>query len=232
MRELDREFFKALKGIANVVPVVGKSDTMTFDERQKYLLELKEMFLDLEKSCGVNIFDFQEVPNDVDGWIPSETVINLPNADEEVKSEAESVNSADSGSAEVFVETHLNLSESINRASSMSISPRVPLPKIPNVFAISSDVSGYRIYPWGTVESENPYHSDFSRLQTLIFENGYINAFRRLTQQFTSKLPPIKKGGEVTKKDVFVFILIAFVTALISFVAKRYRFTANSTEVQ
>jgi hypothetical protein len=42
----------------------------------------------------------------------------------------------------------------------------------PNIFALVCDTSNEREYPWGILSIDNPKHSDFRRLQMLLFENG------------------------------------------------------------
>jgi septin family protein len=46
------------------------------------------------------------------------------------------------------------------------------LPRIPNVYAVVCDPKYERIYPWGSCEVRNEDHSDFLRLQKLVFEAG------------------------------------------------------------
>eukprot|EP00607_Mallomonas_marina_P002455 CAMPEP_0182429104 /NCGR_PEP_ID=MMETSP1167-20130531/25519_1 /TAXON_ID=2988 /ORGANISM="Mallomonas Sp, Strain CCMP3275" /LENGTH=459 /DNA_ID=CAMNT_0024612441 /DNA_START=221 /DNA_END=1600 /DNA_ORIENTATION=+ len=60
------------------------------------------------------------------------------------------------------------------------------LPRLPNTFAVVCDVRYEREYPWGTVEVKNDEHSDFIRLQKLIFEAGlHIKGLRDMTQRKT-----------------------------------------------
>jgi len=46
------------------------------------------------------------------------------------------------------------------------------LPRAINIFAIICDVKYEREYPWGTADVRNDEHSDFLRLQKLVFEAG------------------------------------------------------------
>lgn len=120
--------------------------------------------------------------------------------------------------------------------SGLSSTDRQPerLPMIPNVFAISSDKSGYRVYPWGTVETENANHSDVPRLRSLVFEKGFINQLRNSTQQFTRKVyqqqkKKILKG--VTIKYLFyalgcmlVLLGMGFFSYSLSSISSKHRY--------
>jgi septin 2 len=44
--------------------------------------------------------------------------------------------------------------------------------RLSNIFAIVCDSSSERIYPWGTLRIDDYRHSDFRRLQSILFENG------------------------------------------------------------
>eukprot|EP00599_Poterioochromonas_sp_BG-1_P009812 CAMPEP_0173142156 /NCGR_PEP_ID=MMETSP1105-20130129/5924_1 /TAXON_ID=2985 /ORGANISM="Ochromonas sp., Strain BG-1" /LENGTH=372 /DNA_ID=CAMNT_0014055501 /DNA_START=91 /DNA_END=1206 /DNA_ORIENTATION=- len=231
-KEIDKVFLSELTHVANIVPVVGKSDTMTVDERRNYLVQLRDLLNTLKVKNGVNIFDFHEDAEDrefiPDPFSPSRnhsqptfSVVDLsqhindsPRAyAEEIEQQEDKASTAQSDD-EVIVEStfHSNssqstptqekkeLSSSVSQLhsslsaplviSQQSTQPRAePLPKIPNVFAICCDSNtGYRVFPWGTVETENPAHSDVPRLRSLVFEKGYINQFRSLTQSLTTTI--------------------------------------------
>ena len=76
----------------------------------------------------------------------------------------------------------------------------LPLPRIRNAFAVVCDTSesGKREYPWGSLDIYDEQHSDFRRLQRLMFESNHITRLRELTQEmsvalhhpFTSKPGP------------------------------------------
>jgi hypothetical protein len=51
-----------------------------------------------------------------------------------------------------------------------------------NIFAIVCDPSSVREYPWGRLEIDNEMHSDFRRLQRLVFDSQKIIPMRKLTQ--------------------------------------------------
>lgn len=231
-KEIDKVFLSELTHVANIVPVVGKSDTMTVEERRNYLVQLRDLLNTLKVKNGVNIFDFHEDAEDRE-FIPdpfspcrnnsqptfsvvdlSQHINDCPRAyAEEIEQQEDKASTAQSDD-EVIVEStfHSNssqstptqekkeLSSSVSQLhsslsaplviSQQSTQPRVePLPKIPNVFAICCDSNtGYRVFPWGTVETENPAHSDVPRLRSLVFEKGYINQFRSLTQSLTTTI--------------------------------------------
>jgi hypothetical protein len=44
--------------------------------------------------------------------------------------------------------------------------------RVVNIFAVVCDPSNQRIYPWGTLRIDDAEHSDFSRLQSVLFESG------------------------------------------------------------
>jgi len=44
--------------------------------------------------------------------------------------------------------------------------------RLANIFAVVCDESNQRVYPWGTLRVDDNEHSDFRRLQTILFENG------------------------------------------------------------
>ena len=60
-------------------------------------------------------------------------------------------------------------------------------PWLRNVFAVICDVSnlGLRMYPWGTVDTQDEAVSDLRRLQRLVFESGSITRLCALTQQMS-----------------------------------------------
>ena len=60
IKELDTMFFRELRELAVIVPIVPKSDTMTISERQSFLLELQSHVKSLKHELGDVIFDFEE----------------------------------------------------------------------------------------------------------------------------------------------------------------------------
>eukprot|EP01040_Poterioochromonas_malhamensis_P010551 gene10551-11488_t len=96
------------------------------------------------------------------------------------------------------------------------------LPRIKNVFAVCCDnKTGKRVFPWGTIDTENPDHSDFPRLRSLIFEGGHINLLRELTQKLSNKH---KQKGKAFKRyniDDIPNVIIAFCLAFFAFLCIR-----------
>ena len=66
----------------------------------------------------------------------------------------------------------------------------LPLPRIRNAFAVVCDTSesGKREYPWGSLDIYDEQHSDFRRLQRLMFESNHITRLRELTQEMSVAL--------------------------------------------
>jgi hypothetical protein len=61
IKDIDREFLKQLTGLAPIVPVIGKADTMNISERREHLLAVQGLLQELTITCQVPIaFDFQE----------------------------------------------------------------------------------------------------------------------------------------------------------------------------
>lgn len=96
------------------------------------------------------------------------------------------------------------------------------LPRIKNVFAVCCDnKTGKRVFPWGTIDTENPDHSDFPRLRSLIFEGGHINLLRELTQKLSNKH---KQKGKAFKRysiDDIPNVIIGFFLFLFAFLCIR-----------
>jgi len=62
--------------------------------------------------------------------------------------------------------------------------------RVPNLFAVVCDSSPERVYPWGTLMIDDPNVSDFSRVQTLLFENEHhIKGMMDDTRRKSIRLP-------------------------------------------
>lgn len=70
------------------------------------------------------------------------------------------------------------MSESVPSVmQSQQIAPSAPIPvRLPNIFAVVCDISNERVYPWGTLRIDDMTHSDFRRLQILVFENSELGS--------------------------------------------------------
>ncbi len=85
------------------------------------------------------------------------------------------------------------------------------LPRVRNIFAIVSDTSAKRTYPWGEIDITNENHSDFRRLQRLLLERSKIISLKTLTQKMSMDLVKEnaldvngKKGGGVKRRTWIV----------------------------
>jgi septin family protein len=122
MKEIDREFISQLSSIVPIIPIVGKADTMTVNERNSYMKQVKEKLDTISEKFGEScVYDFH--------------------------------------GDDLAVETGSNTG----------------LIRQPNIFAVVCDSTKERVYPWGTLSIDNSQHSDFRRLQIILFENGKNN---------------------------------------------------------
>ncbi len=270
IKHIDKEFIKQLTGLAPLVLVIAKADTMTWQERKDHLISVLKLVDELEKVCKMPIaFDFQEEDSGFMDNIPAE--IGAPNGTPPVVSgglsfpyndfldlsssfvedtEAPYQNvSAGIGS---FEPPHFSFhgqayepdshttegppytassgtSGSTTQSSTQSSQPSdaiqdptsdsheaavpllqphqpapssLPLPRIRNAFAVVCDTSesGKREYPWGSLDIYDEQHSDFRRLQRLMFESNHITRLRELTQEMSVALHqpfPGKPGPRV-----------------------------------
>lgn len=61
MKDIDKEFIKQLYQLGPIIPVVGKADTMTIDERRDHLLNIRKRIQELVDETNEHvIYDFQE----------------------------------------------------------------------------------------------------------------------------------------------------------------------------
>ena len=60
--------------------------------------------------------------------------------------------------------------------SSRSKAVQQEMERLPNLFAVVCDLSNERVYPWGTLRIDDNKHSDFRRLQTVLFESGKLRS--------------------------------------------------------
>ncbi|XP_023824694.1 septin-4-like [Salvelinus sp. IW2-2015] len=121
LRPLDVEFMRALQDKVNIIPVVAKSDSLTYDEVKK------------KKSRILSEIDKYRLK-----------IYQLPDCDSDEDEEF--------------------------RRQDMELKRSVPFAVIGSNMVV--DVNGRRIrarlYPWGVVEVENPYHSDFVHLRNML----------------------------------------------------------------
>jgi septin family protein len=190
MKQIDKEFLKQLSGLANIVPVVSKSDTMTLHERAEHLMLIHSTIESLDGGSSSTIFDFNEVEDEDHPFLPlviavaSSPVSSAPNTINNSAAEDDSSNGLSMMSSIFHVE--VPLSEQILEVdhehhylySSRNMAP-LQLPRVRNIFGIVCD---NRKYPWGELDLDNENHSDFRRLQRLVFESGQIVVMREKTQ--------------------------------------------------
>uniref|UniRef100_A0A4W5PT19 Septin n=1 Tax=Hucho hucho TaxID=62062 RepID=A0A4W5PT19_9TELE len=121
LQPLDVECMRALQDKVNIIPVVAKSDGLTYDEVKKK----KSRILSEIDKYRLKIYQFPDCDSDED---------------------------------EEF------------RRQDMELKRSVPFAVIGSNMVV--DVNGRRIrarlYPWGVVEVENPYHSDFVHLRNML----------------------------------------------------------------
>ena len=190
IKDIDKEFIKTLNGLAPMVLVVAKADTMTLQERRKHLENVFAMMKELKEICEHPIvFDFEE---DGDSFIDDQMELPVPPAAEAmVESDQEDRVEQD----RVIVPTH---TETFRAAAEQDhaclkaehVQLHVPLPRIRNVFAVVCDTSesGKREYPWGSLNIYDEEHSDFRRLQRVVLEGEKITELIEQTQMMSLRI--------------------------------------------
>lgn len=268
IKDIDKEFIKQLTGLAPIVLVVAKADTMTWHERKDHLIAVKELVKELTSICNLPIaFDFQEddqgfmddvITPSPRSWSPPSVGLHSTytyNDDLDLTSSMveEHEEEEQHGRQMRFVPTGACASADASYVHSVGASPfqpspfradfsaqsadtsgpaalatpttsaaaRVPspvgaqspvhcqlhppLPKIRNAFAVVCDTSesGKREYPWGSLDIYDEEHSDFRRLQRLVFESNHITDLRELTQQMSMiKYNPLCASDKDSKKVI------------------------------
>jgi len=255
---IDKAFLKQLAGLAPLVLVIAKADTMTWLERKDHLIAVMELVVELETECKMPIaFDFLE---EEEGFIdraqvdlelsrihsrsnraasdPSFTYNDfhdLSSSFVEMETGQEGLEESSRPSPKgalfspLFEPPHFSfrgkpflpdtdarqgqlpeqkapreLAKTTRKDAQnapeepLERSVHQPLPKIRNAFAVVCDTSesGKREFPWGSVDIYNEAHSDFRRLQRLVFESDHIVRLRELTQEMSMALnTPRKRVG-------------------------------------
>jgi len=202
MKQIDKEFLKQLSGLANIVPVISKSDTMTLQERAEHLLLLHTTIQSLDGGSSSTIFDFCEVEDESHPFLPM--VLAAPASSPVSSMHASTVQTSEeevggvsgmTAMTSIFAVDNVPLSEQILEVdyehhylfSSQNNQATAPtqLPRVRNIFGIVCD---NRKYPWGELDLDNENHSDFRRLQRLVFETGQIVVMREKTQLMSQLL--------------------------------------------
>ncbi|XP_065663847.1 septin-1 isoform X2 [Hydra vulgaris] len=136
LRPVDIKFMQLLHERVNIVPVIGKADTLTKNE----LLALKSKVISEIRERKIKIYNFPDCDEDEE--------------DEEFKQLAKELKMA------------------------------VPYAVVGSNCII--DIKGKKVrgrqYPWGVVEIENPAHSDFVKLRTMLIT--YMQDLKEVTQDY------------------------------------------------
>jgi len=171
LKKKDREFLLQLSSLAPVVPIVAKADTMTVSERNVFLQEISFHLVKLELEQGSSIiYDFgdpmdSQLSSDADispsalmktSFFTSDAAIHfdetmLDSSSDELDYEhkkEETIEEVISMAHEPEIFVLEDTSE--NEISSIAIETFRPK-KVKNIFAVITDVSGLRKYPWGDV---------------------------------------------------------------------------------
>jgi len=266
IKAIDKAFLKQLAGLAPIVMVIAKADTMTWLERKDHLIAVRKLVDELEAECKISItFDFQEEDSgfldtkncthtDEPGDVPVAQALSstsptvsardfldlspclldsefggedptsmyeahftyndrpyMPDEGAQQVHYPERLRDNGEEPASACVESKDPREErepvpmglehpiptrlfEVSRPSSpcehLAKSVHQPLPKIRNAFAVVCDTSesGKREFPWGSVDIYNEAHSDFHRLQRLMFESDHIVRLRELTHEMSMKL--------------------------------------------
>lgn len=133
LRELDIDAMITLSSRVNIIPVIGKADTMTDSE----LIEAKRTIMSSIKSHNIPIFTF-----------------NYDLEDEE------------------SIEENTALREILPFA----------LVGSQDIYQVGEEYIRARQYPWGTVEVEDPLHSDFAALRSVLL-GSHIQELRETTNE-------------------------------------------------
>ena len=164
---------------------------MTVEERSSFLKDVQDELQKIADVKGIPIneliYDFQEVEEFTLSIPPTVTAANGKPLPPPPQPKERGVGVGGEKGALERTESklsHFGGGEKTPATPTASAAPNVAasgprkLPCIPNVFAVVCDARYERSYPWGTCEVQNEEHSDFLRLQSLIFEAGkHRNAF-------------------------------------------------------
>lgn len=164
---------------ANVIPVIGKSDTLTPSE----LASFKKRIMEDIEYYGIPVYNF---PYDVE------------EDDEEVI--------ADNSELRALMPfAMVGSEEEVRRVTRLLFCRLADLFADPQV-EVNGEVVRARRYPWGVVEVDNPQHSDFQRLRFALL-NTHLTDLKELTHDYlyenyrTDKLSRSVQGGEGYSQD-------------------------------
>lgn len=165
-----------------------------------HLLAVRKLVKELSAECGFPIaYDFREDAQDFMPEAEPDAIPTMPSVPEPAHAAPAGHIPCDAKQAHA---EYLDLSNCMDEDNpDVAIADEVPaapasprdqlsvLPKIRDAFAVVCDTSdkGKREYPWGSLDIYDERHSDFRRLQRLIFESSNINSLRDMTQVMTLK---------------------------------------------
>ena len=216
IKDVDIQAISALSSIANVVPVIGKADSLTPQEKQEYLTKIHDLFC--SRGDTSIAFRFDEDPRvslreqAVESCCEEKCEpVDAPGSSDEGLQHAHELEDSgialirsfenfDAGDSDVFAASLSRIGrQQFSAVEQLLPTPCSPAPsatsedgspfRVPDAFALITDPSGFRNYSWGVIRVDNPFVSDFIRLQRLLFEDGRtIVKMRRATQQKTVQL--------------------------------------------
>lgn len=189
MKETDVEFIKQLAPLANIIPIISKADAMNMATRNAHLLEVNEKLMELDaQQEGGCIFNFgaDSVQDHVlefedAGSLPqasrvgnSDAAIALPVAEISRTSSLSNLSSSFTPNESVFVGIGKSLT------SPADLDDRLLPIQLPNLFAVICDFR----------KEQDMNHSDFRRLQILLFERGTVSAFQSVCNNYIFSSSP------------------------------------------
>ena len=173
IKDIDIVFMQELSNLVNIVPVIAKADMMTVDERRDFLHVVHRVLTQVSiKSNKSVIYDFEEEFDE--NFMSEEDILYAEEAETN-----QVLKNAFAPSAYYRIGEALVNADNTNENNLTSNTKNIihnGLPKLRNVFAIVCDNTpgGRREFPWGVIDIYDEKHSDFRRLQRLVFEEGTV----------------------------------------------------------
>ena len=141
-KDIDKAFIEQLSDLVIIIPIISKADTMTMDERRVYLLQVHQSLLEMSTQLKKSIIYDFEESSPVEAKQSPKIFDHYP----------EKLRSSDETQSTSLYQNDFF--------------------RCPNLFAVVADTKKVRVYPWGRLSIEDETHSDFRRLQRLLFEEG------------------------------------------------------------
>ncbi|SCZ89117.1 BZ3500_MvSof-1268-A1-R1_Chr1-1g00968 [Microbotryum saponariae] len=160
LRELDIELMRRLSPRVNVIPVIGKSDSLTPTE----LLAFKKRVMEDIEHYNIAIYNFPYDPEEDD----EETIAD--NSELRVRS---------------LTSLHASCGLLIRTCATSTLQALLPFAIVgaEEEIEINGQMVRARRYPWGVVEVDNPKHSDFGRLRSALL-NTHLTDLKEITEDF------------------------------------------------